>query len=310
MKLTTERQDWGKVAVLMGGNSSERNISLESGRAVLQALIDEGVDSYGIDVNKHTMAQLQVEKFQRAFIALHGKGGEDGVIQGALDFAEIPYTGSGVLGSALAMDKLKSKQLWQGLQLPTADFLLLDETTNFPLVAQQLGLPLIVKPARQGSSVGIFRVDSIEDFEVAYSKAKVFDNLILAEQWLSGVEYTASILLGQPLPIIRLETPHKFYDFEAKYLANTTRYLCPCGLTSESERLLQDIALQAFNILGASGWGRVDFKCDKEGNPYLLEVNTVPGMTNHSLVPMAAKAAGITFNDLVLKILESSEKNY
>ncbi|CAB1276927.1 D-alanine--D-alanine ligase [Candidatus Nitrosacidococcus tergens] len=310
MKLITKKQDWGKVAVLMGGNSSERDISLESGQAVLQALIDERIDAYSIDVNKYTIDQLQIEQFQRAFIAIHGRGGEDGIIQGALDLAEIPYTGSGVLGSALAMDKLKSKQLWRGLQLPTADFLLLDETTNFPLVAQQLSLPLIVKPARQGSSVGIFRVDSIEDFEIAYSKAKVFDNLILAEQWLSGVEYTASILLGQPLPIIRLETPHKFYDFEAKYLANTTRYLCPCGLSRKSERLLQDIALQAFDTLGASGWGRVDFKCDKEGNPYLLEVNTVPGMTNHSLIPMAARAAGISFNNLVLKILESSEKNY
>lgn len=305
---TAAEQDWGKVAVLMGGGSAEREISLESGTAVLQALLRKGINAHGIDVDERILEQLLVGQFHRAFISLHGRGGEDGVIQGALEILGLPYTGSGVLGSALAMDKLRSKQLWRGIQLPTADFFMLSEQADFAWVAARLGLPLIIKPAREGSSLGVIKVDSIKALRAAYREAAAFNTTVLAERWLSGAEYTAGILDGQVLPLIRLETPLAFYDFEAKYSANTTRYLCPCGLPGEQEQALQRLALQAFHALGASGWGRVDFRCDEKQRPYLLEVNTVPGMTAHSLVPMAAQAAGIGFDDLVLCILESSVK--
>jgi D-alanine-D-alanine ligase len=301
-------RDWGKIAVLMGGLSAEREISLESGAAVLQALLRKGVNAYGIDVDERVLERLLAGRFHRIFIALHGRGGEDGGIQGTLETLGLPYTGSGVLGSALAMDKLRSKQLWRGMQLPTADFFMLNEGTNLALVVASLGLPLIVKPARGGSSLGIIKVENIKALRAAYREAAAFDTTIFAERWLPGIEYTVGILGGQVLPLIRLETPRAFYDFEAKYLADTTRYLCPCGLSEEQERVLQTLALRSFHALGASGWGRVDFRCDEKDRPYLLEVNTVPGMTAHSLVPMAARAAGIEFDDLVLRIMESSEK--
>lgn len=299
-------ENWGKVAVLMGGCSAEREISLKSGTAVLEALLRQGVDAQGIDVGKKVLEQLSRGQFKRAFIALHGRGGEDGVIQGALETLGLPYTGSGVLGSALAMDKLRSKQLWRGMGLPTADFSVLNEGTDLALVVANLGLPLMVKPAREGSSLGMRKVDSIEALRAAYREAMAFDGTVIAEQWLPGAEYTAAILRGRALPLIGLETPRIFYDFEAKYLTDTTRYLCPCGLSEEQAQHLQALALQAFQALGASGWGRVDFRCDAQAHPCLLEVNTVPGMTAHSLVPMAAQAAGIEFDQLVLEILESS----
>jgi D-alanine-D-alanine ligase len=303
--MTVER-DWGKIAVLMGGCSAERDISLESGAAVLQALLRKGINAYGIDVGERILEQLSAGQFHRAFIVLHGRGGEDGVIQGVLETLGLPYTGSGVLGSALAMDKLRSKQLWRGMQLPTADFFMLNEKTDLALVAASLGLPLIVKPARQGSSLGIIKVESIKALDAAYGEAAAFDTTVFAERWLPGAEYTAGILGGRVLPLIRLETPRSFYDFEAKYFADTTRYLCPCGLSEEQEGVLQTLALQSFHALGASGWGRVDFRCDEKDRPYLLEINTVPGMTAHSLVPIAARAVGIEFDELTLQILESS----
>jgi D-alanine-D-alanine ligase len=306
MTTVVVEREWGKVAVLMGGCSAEREISLKSGEAVLQTLLSKGVNAHGIDVDENVLEQLLVGQFHRAFIALHGRGGEDGVIQGVLEILGLPYTGSGVLGSALAMDKLRSKQLWRGMQLPTADFFVLNEETNLALVVASLGLPLIVKPSRQGSSLGVIKVESIKELKAAYGEAVAFDTAVFAERWLPGAEYTASILAGQVLPLIRLETPRSFYDFEAKYLADTTHYLCPCGLSEEQEQVLQALALQSFHALGASGWGRVDFRCDEKDRPYLLEVNTVPGMTTHSLVPMAAQAAGIKFDDLILRILESS----
>lgn len=306
MAAVTAVKAWGKVAVLMGGRSAEREISLKSGMAVLQALLRRNIEAHGIDVGERVLEQLSEGQFERAFIALHGRGGEDGVIQGALETLGLPYTGSGVLGSALAMDKLRSKQLWRGMGLPTADFSVLSEETDLDLVAARLGLPLMVKPAREGSSLGMRKVASIKALKAAYKEAAVHDATVLAERWLPGAEYTAAILNGRALPLIRLETPRAFYDFEAKYLADTTHYLCPCGLAEEQEQSLKTLALQAFQALGASGWGRVDFRCDEKKHPYLLEVNTVPGMTDHSLVPMAAQAVGIEFDELVLQILASS----
>ncbi|ADJ27200.1 D-alanine--D-alanine ligase [Nitrosococcus watsonii] len=297
---------WGKVAVLMGGYSAEREISLKSGTAVLQALLRQGIEAHGIDVGKEVLTQLSKGEFTRAFIVLHGRGGEDGVIQGALETLNLPYTGSGVLGSALTMDKLRSKQLWRGMDLPTADFSALTEDTDPAVIAADLGLPLIVKPAREGSSLGMMKVESTDALQSAYREAAIFDTAVFAERWLSGAEYTAAILADRVLPLIRLETPRVFYDFEAKYHANTTHYFCPCGLSERQEHVLQALALEAFQVLGASGWGRVDLRCDEKAHPYLLEINTVPGMTDHSLVPMAAQAAGIGFDEMVLRILESS----
>lgn len=299
---------WGKVAVLMGGISTEREISLKSGTAVLRALLQEGVDAQGIDADGKVIGRLLAGQFERAFIVLHGRGGEDGLIQGALEILGLPYTGSGVPGSALAMDKLRSKQLWQGVGLPTAEFVVLNEEINLAGVVAALGLPLIVKPAREGSSLGIIKVESAEDLGTAYREALAFDSVVFAERWLSGGEYTVGILAGRSLPVIALEPSRAFFDFEAKYGTDITRYLCPCGLSPAQEQALQALALQAFHALGASGWGRVDLRCDEQGRPHLLEANTVPGMTDHSLVPMAARAAGIAFNDLVLQILETSRE--
>lgn len=309
MNSADPKQHWGKIAVLMGGHSAERKISLKSGAAVLQALLRKGVDAHGIDVEESILERLSAGKFDRVFIALHGRGGEDGGLQGALEILHLPYTGSGVLGSALAMDKVRSKQLWQGIGLPTADFVVLNEKMDLAQVVTTLGLPLAVKPAREGSSLGIMRVESAAALRMAYQKAIAFDTVVFAERWMRGTEYTATILEGRVLPVIRVETRHHFYDFEAKYNANSTRYLCPCGLPPGREKALEALALDAFQVLGASGWGRVDLRCDESGTPYLLEVNTVPGMTDHSLVPMAARAAGIEFDDLVLQILATSLKS-
>lgn len=306
MTVTSANETWGKVAVLMGGDSAEREISLKSGAAVLQALLQEEVNAQGIDADKKVLERLSAGQFERVFIALHGRGGEDGLIQGALETLRLPYTGSGVLGSALAMDKFRSKQLWRGIGLPTADFTALDETVDLAQVVAALGLPLMVKPAREGSSLGIIKVETADVLEAAYREAVAFDTVVFAERWLPGGEYTASILTGRSLPLVALKPARAFYDFKAKYGASTTQYLCPCGLSEAKEQALQVLALQAFHAVGASGWGRVDIRCDEQDHPYLLEVNTVPGMTQHSLVPMAARAVGIGFSELALQILETS----
>ncbi len=295
---------FGKVAVLMGGWSAERTISLNSGQAVLDALLRGGVDAHGIDVRRETVLQeLEQGQFARAFVILHGPGGEDGVIQGALEVLGLPYTGSGVMASALAMDKLRSKQLLEGAGIPTPPYLVLEDDFDPDYVVATLGLPLMVKPALEGSSIGMSKVDEAEELLAARQQAAHFKGKVLAERWIEGREYTVAILGDKPLPAICLETPRDFYDYEAKYQANDTRYLCPCGLSAEEEHRLQRLALAAFQALGAEGWGRVDIMCTHDGTPFVIELNTVPGMTDHSLVPMAAKATGIDFEQLVLRIL-------
>ncbi|NCA68551.1 MAG: D-alanine--D-alanine ligase [Sphingobacteriia bacterium] len=296
---------FGKVAVLLGGRAAEREISLKSGAAVLAALLRRGVDAHPVDPDERIIEQLRAERFDRAFIILHGRGGEDGQIQGALETIGLPYTGSGVLGSALGMDKYRCKLAWAGRGLPTADAVPLRDTADL-LSAEALGFPLMIKPAREGSSIGMARVEDAAGLAEAWRLARRFDDLVLAERWIQGAEYTCAILDGEALPLIRLETPHLFYDFDAKYQADTTRYLCPCGLDAEVEARLRRLALAAFETSGASGWGRVDLMVDEDGQPFLLEINTVPGMTDHSLVPMAAREAGLDFDTLVWRILETS----
>lgn len=289
----------------MGGWSAERGISLKSGGAVLSALQERGVDAHGLDVQRETvLQQLQQGKFDRVFIVLHGPGGEDGVIQGALEILGLPYTGSGVMASALAMDKLRTKQLLEGAGLPTPGYILLDDRTDLNYVVAELGLPLMVKPALEGSSIGMSKVEEDDQIQAAYDLAARYDGLVFAEQWITGSEYTIAILGDEALPVIRLETPHKFYDYDAKYFASDTRYHCPCGLVAEQEAQLQRLALAAFRSVGARGWGRVDIMVDQSANkPYIIELNTVPGMTDHSLVPMAARVRGIEFGELVYRIL-------
>ncbi|MFW5452600.1 D-alanine--D-alanine ligase [Thioalkalivibrio sulfidiphilus] len=294
---------FGKVAVLLGGWSAEREISLISGGEVLKALQAAGVDAHGIDAGRDVLEVLKAGGFDRVFNMLHGRGGEDGVIQGALELIGLPCTGSGVLGSAVSMDKLMTKRLWRGAGLPTPDYQVLDGDTDWVVVASGLGLPLIVKPALEGSSIGMSKVETVGDLPEAYARAAACGGPVFAERWVTGTEYTAAILEGEPLPLIRLETPRAFYDYEAKYKAETTRYHVPCGLEVAVEQRFQSLALQAFEAVGARGWGRVDLMVDRVGVPWLIEVNTVPGMTDHSLVPMAARAAGLDFQALVLRIL-------
>jgi len=295
---------FGKVAVLMGGWSAERTVSLNSGRAVLGALRRGGVDAHGIDVQRETVIRDLLEgQYARVFNILHGPGGEDGVMQGALEVLGLPYTGSGVMASALAMDKLRSKQLLEGAGIPTPPYLVLEDDFDPDYVVATLGLPLMVKPTLEGSSIGMSKVNEVEDLPAAWQMAASFKGEVLVERWIEGREYTVAILGDTPLPVICLETPRDFYDYEAKYQANDTHYLCPCGLATEEEHRLQRLALAAFQALGAEGWGRVDIMCTQDGTPFVIELNTVPGMTDHSLVPMAAKAAGIEFDQLVLRIL-------
>ncbi len=303
MSFSVDTAAFGKVAVLMGGTSEEREISLKSGQAVLAALQRSGVDAHSVDVGEDILSTLSTGGYQRAFNILHGRGGEDGVIQGALQLLGIPYTGSGVLASALSMDKMRCKQLWQALDLPTPEMVELVDEKDLDSALQQLGLPMVVKPAHEGSSVGMSKVKLAEQLLPAWQLAKQYDDCIIAEPWVTGGEYTVAILDGVALPPIKVETPREFYDFEAKYQENTTRYLCPCGLSEEKISELQQLALQAFDAVNAQGWGRVDVLSDEQGNFWLLEFNSVPGMTDHSLVPMAAKAAGINFDELVLRIL-------
>lgn len=297
---------YGRVAVLMGGMSAERAVSLETGTAVCAALQRLGIDATTVDVGAGFLPAFARAGFDRAFIALHGRGGEDGSMQGALATLGMPFTGSGVLGSALAMDKVRSKWVWQSHALPTPKFLEISSAADVARIVPDLGLPVMVKPVHEGSSCGASRVTDATVLAQAWHKARTLDARVLVEQWITGAEYTVGILGDQVLPAIKLETPNAFYDYEAKYLADTTRYLCPCGLPAGRERELGQLALRAFRLVGATGWGRVDLMMDAQERPYLLEVNTVPGMTSHSLVPMAARHAGIGFDELVLRILDTS----
>lgn len=295
---------FGKVAVLLGGKSAEREVSLKSGNAVLAALKRRGVDAHPFDPAERELGELKRDGYARVFIALHGGQGEDGSIQGALEMLGVPYTGSGVLASALAMDKWRSKLVWQAAGLPVPAFELIDGSSDFAAVAAHLGLPLFVKPANEGSSVGISKVKTVAELSTAYKAAARYDDLVIAEQFVGGGEYTAAILGGEALPVIKIEPATEFYDYEAKYLRDDTRYLCPCGLTAEQESEIQSLAKQAFAVIGGLGWGRIDFLLDTAGKAYVLEANTSPGMTDHSLVPMAARAAGKSFEDLVISVLE------
>ncbi|ATZ72815.1 D-alanine--D-alanine ligase [Idiomarina sp. X4] len=298
---------FGKVAVMLGGYSAEREVSLKSGMAVLKALVAKGIDAHAFDPAAHDLHELIDEGYERVFIALHGRGGEDGSMQGALDVLEMPYTGSGVLGCALAMDKVRCKQIWHALELPTAPWRVvraaeLDSVNCEELIAE-LGGRVIVKPAREGSSIGMSIADTGQHLESALKHAVQFDEQVLVEKWIEGEEYTIGLLDNSALPVIRLETPHEFYDFEAKYQANDTVYHCPSGLNEQDEVYLKALAEEAFKAIDAKGWGRIDVMRAKEGSWYLLEANTVPGMTEKSLVPMAAKASGIDFGELVQRIL-------
>jgi D-alanine-D-alanine ligase len=298
--------NFGKVAVLLGGKSAERDVSLKSGGMVLKALRSRGVDAYPFDPAERGLDALIDEKFGRVFIALHGRFGEDGTVQGILEWLGIPYTGSGVLASALAMDKLRTKRLWTADRLPTPGYELLGDETNFRIAARKLGVPLMVKPASEGSSIGMSKVRAAAKLEQAYRLAAKYDPVVIAEQFIDGIELTGAILGDRALPLIKLETPRDFYDYDAKYVSDDTRYIVPCGLPAKKEQELQELCLTAFRSLGCSGWGRVDLMLNRRGRPYLLEVNTSPGMTDHSLVPMAARAIGMSYEDLCLKILEGA----
>jgi D-alanine-D-alanine ligase len=298
--------DYGKVAVLMGGWSAEREISLLSGGAVLTALQQKGIDAHGVDVGHDIASVLATGDYNRALIMLHGRGGEDGAMQGLLEVMGLPYTGSGILGSALAMDKLRCKQVWAAEGYPIPEYMVLETEQDCSDAVEKLGLPLIIKPALEGSSIGMSKVEAEDQMLPAFNIARECEGTVLAEKWITGAEYTAAILNHKVLPMIRLETDRAFYDYVAKYEANDTHYICPCGLEQSKEQELGSIMLSAFDAIDASGWGRVDFMLDANGQPWLIEANTVPGMTSHSLVPMAAKQGGIEFNELVIEILRSS----
>lgn len=301
------KYDFGRVAVLFGGTSAEREVSLKSGQGVLDALRGQGVDAHPFDPATDAIDTLK--GFNRAFIALHGRHGEDGTIQGVLELLGIPYTGPGIMASALAMDKWRTKLLWQAADLPVPGFMMLQADSDFDAVAARLGFPLFVKPAREGSSIGVTKVHVREELEAAYQAAAEHDALVIAEAAILGGEYTVGVIGDTVLPIVKIEPATDFYDYEAKYLRDDTRYLCPCGLPPAQEAEIQRQALAAFQAIGARGWGRVDFLMDKDGRHYFLEINTAPGMTDHSLVPMAAKVAGMSYPELVLKVLASASND-
>lgn len=310
LMLSKEQLQQEKIAVLFGGDSAEREVSLNSGAAVVKGLEELGYQVLAIDTQGFQLTDLHALKVDRVFIALHGRGGEDGCLQGALEYMNIPYTGSGVLGSALSMDKVRSKQLFKASDIPTAAFHVVNredyQQADLPAILAQLGGKVMVKPAKEGSSIGMSIANSSEQLKHSLDVALEFDQQVLIEQWLSGAEYTVSILGEQALPAIRMETPNEFYDYQAKYQSQTTQYHCPCGLSAEQESLLQSLALQAFKSTGAKGWGRVDVMQDELGNWQVLEVNTVPGMTESSLVPKAAAQAGLSFAELTERILQLS----
>jgi D-alanine-D-alanine ligase len=300
-------KDFGKVAVLLGGKSAEREISLLSGNAVLAALQARGVDAHAFDPASNALEDLQREGFQRVFIALHGRFGEDGTVQGALELMRIPYTGSGVMASALSLDKWRTKLVWQAVGIPSPKYQLLTATSDWQEAAKTLGLPLIVKPAHEGSTIGLSKVMSANDLPQAYALAARYDELILAEEFVAGQELTAAVLGDRVLPLVRIEAPDGNYDYQNKYFTDTTKYYCPSGVRADVETRIQEMTLQAFRVLGCRGWGRADLILRADGKFGFLEMNTSPGMTGHSLVPMAAKAAGISFEELVLRILADAK---
>lgn len=304
--MTSLASKFGKVGVLYGGLSSERDISLMTGDAVHKALCECGIDAIAIDIQQDFIEALTQYKLDLVFIALHGTGGEDGTIQSALEDLAIPYTGSGVEASALAMDKLRCKQLWKEIGLPTADFATLNEHSDWQAIIDQLGGCVVVKPACEGSSMGMSLVETPQQLRKAWQLAAKYDANVLAESQLQGAEYTSTVLGNQALPSIRIQSQSAFYDYEAKYISNKTQYFCPSGLSEQRESELSQLSLKAFESIGCSGWGRVDLMADAQGNLHLLEVNTVPGMTSHSLVPMAAKASGMEFEELVCRILQEA----
>jgi D-alanine-D-alanine ligase len=303
---TPSPQSLGKVAVLFGGDSAEREISILSGSAVLAALRDKGVDAHAFDPAERDLWELKRDGFDRAFIALHGRGGEDGTLQGALECLRIPYTGSGVMASAIGMDKWRTKMVWLSAGLPTPRYKLLHAGSDFRAVAEALGLPLFVKPAREGSSVGAARVDTLAELAPAYEAAARCDPLVLAEQFITGQELTAPFLGDMALPLIRIEAPRGNYDYQNKYFTDAVKYHCPSGLDADLEQDIQALVMQAARLIDCRGWGRADLMLGDDGRPWLLEINTAPGMTSHSLVPMAARAVGIEFGELCLHILESA----
>lgn len=297
---------FGKVAVLMGGQAAEREISLKSGQAVTEALQRQGVDATACDVSSFADLTEVAKQYDRAFIALHGRWGEDGTVQAILDDLGLPYTGSGMAASAIAMDKLRTKWMWQGAGLPTPKFLWVSASQPFDADGFTIPFPVIVKPSHEGSSIGMRKVDSLSELAAAVEFAQQYDSEVLIEQWITGSEYTAAVLNGEALPLIQLKTKNEFYDFEAKYQSNDTEYLCPCGLSAELEHKIQQMILQAFKVVGAKTWGRVDVMLDQHNQPWLIELNSVPGMTDHSLVPMAANATGRSFEQLVAEILATT----
>lgn len=303
-KGTESIQNLGRVGVIMGGTAAEREVSLKSGAAVLSALLALGVDAVGIDAAEDLVGLLQRLEIDRVFNVLHGRGGEDGQLQGLLAFMGIPCTGSGVLASALAMDKVRTKYLWQRLGLSTPEFCLLSADADWSGVIEALG-KVVVKPVREGSSIGMSIVETAQDLQAAWIRAAAFDSDVMAEQYIKGAEYTVAVLDGAVLPAIELRTTHTFYDYDAKYIASDTQYLCPAPLSTEDTATLNALCLTAFSSLGCEGWGRVDVMRDAQGRFWLLEVNTVPGMTDHSLVPMAAAASGLDFGQLLLKVLSA-----
>ncbi len=299
-------EQFGKVAVLMGGDSAEREISLMSGQAVLEALVRKGIDAHPVDAAGDPLNALSQDRFDRVWLALHGRGGEDGTIQGLLTMMNMPFTGSAVLGCAISMDKLRTKRLLAGMGIDTPAYCEMSGEQDFESVIGMLGLPMIVKPAAEGSSLGMTRVEQAEQLAEAYREAARFRSEVFAEAWVSGPEFTATVLHDQVLPLIRIDAINSFYDYQAKYFSDETRYVCPCGLPEHQERLLAAASMDAFSGVGASGWGRVDFMLADDGAPLVLEVNTTPGMTTHSLVPMAAAETGIDFDELAWRVLETS----
>jgi D-alanine-D-alanine ligase len=295
--------EFGKVAVLLGGGSAEREISLLSGNAVLAALRDRSVDAHPFDPSQRPIFDLQREGFARVFIALHGRFGEDGTVQGALETMRLPYTGSGVIGSALAMDKWRTKLVWLAAGIPTPRFAVLEKNTDFERVVRELKLPLMVKPAHEGSTIGITKVNRAADLPAAYAEAAKYDRLVLAEEFVAGQELTAAVLGDRALPLVRIEAPEGNYDYQNKYFTDSTKYYCPAGLRPALEEEIQRLALRSFGVLGCAGWGRADLILRPDGSFVFLEMNTSPGMTGHSLVPMAARQAGLSFAELCLAIL-------
>ncbi len=299
---------FGKVAVLMGGWSAERDVSLMSGKEVFESLKKSGVDVHAVDVTRESLAQLFQQNFDRAFIVLHGRYGEDGGINGFLEAIELPYTGSSIAASALAMDKVRTKQIWQCVGLPTLPFALMNDSSNYKKIVEKFGLPLCVKPVHEGSSNGVTCVKTIEELPVAYEEAKKFHDDVMVESWLVGREFTVGILDNIGLSVVEIKPPAGFYDYHAKYFSDDTQYLCPCDLPEDDRTYLKELALKSFEAIGCYGWARVDFLQDEKGKFWLTEINTVPGMTTHSLVPKAAKCLGIDFDELNLRILSKASK--